>query len=212
MCFNAVNAHDVVGTVTHKNIMYHRTRQLQNARGFTLIEILVSTFVFLLVITTVSVVFSSEILAYRSAKAIQRDLENAQFAINLIAKTLRTSTIISESLSRVHVYDFSQAECIEFRFQNDAVETRATAVTNGDFTTNGCGVAPNGNWASLTTGVVEGEFAVLPSSETPSKVIGQATISMTIYPPGGSSAPEDDKVRIQTTVSLRDYAAAGMTF
>jgi len=212
MCFNAVNAHDVVGTVTHKNMTHDSAKKGQNARGFTLVEILVSTFVFILVITMVSVVFSSEILAYRSAKAIQRDLENAQFTVNLIAKTLRTSTIISASSSQVRVYDFSQAECIEFRFQNNVVETRATAVTNDDFTTNGCGDAPSGSWASFTTGVVEGAFDVVSSSETPSKVIGQATISMTVYPPGGSSAPEDDKVRIQTSVSLRDYAEAGITF
>lgn len=194
--------------------MHHTTQKQQTntAGGFTLIEVLVSTFVFLLVITTVSVVFGKEITAYRSAKAIQRDLENAQFAINLVAKTLRTSTVISASSSQVRVYDFSQAECIEFRFQNNAVDTRTESVSNDEFTNNGCGGAPGGGWSTLTTGVVEGEFSVVPSQETPSKIVGQTTISMKVYPPGGSGAPEGDVVRIQTTVSLRDYAEAGITF
>jgi prepilin-type N-terminal cleavage/methylation domain-containing protein len=64
-----------------------------NRNGFTLIELLVSVFVFLLIMLAVVTIFIREVEAFRNAKDSQRSLENAQFAMNFVAKTLRTSIV-----------------------------------------------------------------------------------------------------------------------
>ena len=57
-------------------------------------EMMVSIFIFLLMMTAIVQIFAQQIRAYRHARTVQGDMENAQFAMNYISKTLRTATVV----------------------------------------------------------------------------------------------------------------------
>jgi len=118
-------------------------------KGFTLIEMMVSIFIFAIMMTSIAGIFARQISSYKKTRIMANDLENAQFALNYIAKTLRTSSIIGEGTSAggtalldkqqngaewendfwatpinedkgLIVYDFSQEACIIFTFRDSA--------------------------------------------------------------------------------------------
>ncbi len=116
---------------------------MKKRKGFTLIELMVSIFIFLIIMTAIVAIFARQIQAYRHARVSQGDLENAQFAMNYMAKTLRTATVLGRnnedlrdpaqfesvqgdaddfSLLRIDgsnklvLYDFSQELCMRFYF------------------------------------------------------------------------------------------------
>jgi Tfp pilus assembly protein PilW len=66
----------------------------KKSKGLSLLEVMVSMGVFSLMMVSVAGIFSSSIASYRFNKVIERDLENAQFVMNDIAKQLRTSTVV----------------------------------------------------------------------------------------------------------------------
>jgi prepilin-type N-terminal cleavage/methylation domain-containing protein len=85
----------------------------QKSAGFTLIEVMVALFVFLIIMLAMSQTFTQTFAGYRNVKAVQRDVENAQFALNLMAKELRTSTWSAPRLQR-WCFMISQSICFEY--------------------------------------------------------------------------------------------------
>lgn len=171
--------------------------------GFTLVEVLVAVFIFALMMTTISGVFAKVVRAHRDAKVIQKSLESAQYAMNLMVKTLRTSSIVDfdeSSPNKIRVYDYSQQKCVEYEFSEDDLiyrsgdaDDKEACESLGSFLTN----------SNLIEDSVNSVFfdAVASSNAVGNEAMGKATVSLTIS--------ENDKVlHIQSSVSLRDYAQA----
>lgn len=182
--------------------------QKRNNRGFTLIEMMVAMFMFAILIAAVSQIFTSAFSGYRDAKAVQRDLETAQFSINTIAKELRTSTVVSASGSQssVKFYDYSQATCFQYRISGGNLQV-ARSGTPADVSE--CDSFNLSSFTAIAHGIVSGGFFVTPSepvSGTPPAGgrVGTVTVSLEI----GESAVH--RARIQTSVSLRDYSYVGL--
>ena len=125
---------------------------IKNKKGFTLIEMMVSIFIFALIMASIAGIFGRQISSYKQTRIMANDLENAQFAINYISKTLRTASIIGYGTGNVYtnlmdeiksgsnntddffskdldsnvsliIYDFSQEACIKFTFK-EAIENK----------------------------------------------------------------------------------------
>ena len=64
-------------------------------KGFTLIELLIAAAVFTYVVTSVSALFATALDLQRRASAVQKIEENAQFALESIAREVRVSTVLS---------------------------------------------------------------------------------------------------------------------
>lgn len=172
-----------------------------NRKGFSMVEVMVALFITIIVMMTAVGIFSKSVYGLRNAKAVQKDLENAQYAMNLMAKTLRTSSVVSSSgspIKNIRIYDHSQGKCIGYRIDTNSLEY---AENTGVVTELGC-VAYALTFADLTTGFVDGVFTVVPSS---SATRGKVTVSLKICPESGCGGNPKDEVKIQTTVSLRDY-------
>ncbi len=177
-------------------------------KGFTLVELIMAIFVFSLLMTAVTGIFVKLYWSYRNAKAIQRDAENAQFALNMMAKTLRTSRIIipatnSSAAADITVYDYSRPsfKCIRYRFNAGSLQTGSFDAADEA----SCSVSDQ-NLAPMTTGIVTGQFNIIQNSVS---AVGKVTISMEVCPPGGCSGGDiSDRVRIQSAVSLRNYTEA----
>jgi len=188
-------------------------KKTNNAKknGFTLIEVLVSIFIFSLLMVVTFDFFSSSVFGYRNSKAIQRDLESAQYAMNIMTKTLRTSKVIDSNLNMIRVYDYSRktgtGKCIVYQFSGDKLVSGSSNVADTNETL--CTSALLIQTKEITASYINNfEFNVVPSSATSSpKMVGRVTISAEVCATlncAGTVYGEKDVARIQSTVSLRN--------
>ncbi len=171
-------------------------------RGFSLIELLVSLFVFGVVMIGVSNVFTQTFTSYRYAKNLQRDVENMQFIMSALSKEIRISTIVSPTDSTtntnsVQFYQHAQGVCVKYRINNRTLEVaRENSVSVA-----ACRAATLSGFTTISTGDISGGFDVSPSSNSPRKV-GRVTMAFRIQ-------QETHSAVIQSTVSLSDYGSEG---
>src|SRR3989344_6362119 len=180
-------------------------RKNPKLKGFTLIEIMVAMFAFTLIITASSQIFTRAFAGYRNTKYIQRDIENAQFILNSIAKELRTSSIVNPAsggpttVTSVKFYDPSQGICFNYRITGGNLEVpKANSTGVSD-----CRSLSLGGYSVVSTGTVTGDFYVRPSDDSP-LVVGKITIALQVREGSAHTAT------IQTTASLRDYGNVGL--
>lgn len=177
------------------------------SRGFTLLETLIAIFMFSAVMMSVTVYFVNIAKTNKNSKLLQQNLEDVSFAMNRIAKVLRTSAVVkpvsSSSVQTIRVYDYSQGKCIEYKFfREEMIERVASEIVHGD-PLSWCESRPSGNFnenAIVSTGngaSLSGTFFAVPSDDSPITV-GRVTMNATITRGALSST-------IQTSVSLRNY-------
>lgn len=173
----------------------------KNRSGFTLIEVMVSVAIFLVVMAATSYIFTRAFAGYKETKALQHDIENAQYVLNLLAKELRTSSVVSASgvSNRVKFIDYSQNICFAYRINGGNLQV--VKVAAGSFADcRDSMIETSTAYTTISTGVVTGNFSVRLSDPTAgSKKVGKVTTSLVIREGTAHVA------RIQTTVSLRDF-------
>lgn len=184
-------------------------------KGFTLVEVLVSTFIFVIIMSGIIIIFTRQSASFSFLREQHRNIENAQFAMNSISKILRTSSVadVSSDGKTLYVYSYSHEggkPC--FRF-----DTRGGTISVAQVPANGASVPSCGEdirYASateldLTTGFVAGSFVVRKTQRedpaTPSineMEVGLITMSLRVQ---DDSTPSSRPTVLQTSVSLRDY-------
>ncbi len=174
-----------------------KKQNLKSKKGFTLLEVIVALFVFSLVIASSTVVFANMFKGVSSARQIQQNLDNIQHTMNLMAKTFRTSTVVSGSgtTTDLTVYDYSQGKCIRYRFNGGNLQRTQTSTS---FSTS-CNAGSD--WKNISTGNVSGNFYVTASSD--GNMVGKITTSIVL-------THNNQTVQTQTTSSLRDYTISGI--
>lgn len=188
--------------------------------GFTLIEMIIAIGIFSVIMLAVGAAFASGAFSYRGSKELQKNVESAQYAMNTMAKHLRTSTIVSpdmpdDDVSAIVFYDYSSDRCFEYRVGGDRLQARrvsASDPSDAEQSVDDCRAsgASGGEWADMTSGEVEGSFRVTPSDDGESggdQRIGRVTIQLTVRNEGSTS--DHFETFVQTTVSLRDYGYVG---
>lgn len=178
---------------------------LRTVSGFTLAEVLISLFVFSLMMVAVAQIFGTAFSGYRSTRAIQRDIDNAQYSLNIIGKELRTSSVVvpvsgPSDVQAIQFYDHSQGRCIRYRISGGNLQVASSAVAD----VAACAALSLGSFTNISTGVISGSFKVIPSATTPLLVVGKVTVSLDI------SEGSAHHALIQTTVSLRDFGNIGL--
>lgn len=177
-------------------------------RGFTLLEIIVALFVFSIAMVAVTAIFASFISANRTTKNTQKALEDAEQAMNIMTKEIRTSSVAFTSGSPVTtlgILEYSDPagpQCIGYRFNGTNIQyTAPVAVASGLPTdcTQAVLTAAGATYANLiNTPITGGSFIVTPSAP---QTVGKVTILMSVTA-GTIQTP------IQGTVSLRDYSVS----
>lgn len=184
-------------------------------RGFTLVEMMVSIAVFMIIVSSMSATFSSGFSSYGNSRELQRNLETAQYAMNTLAKYLRTSTVVASSSSDIVFYDYSSKRCIQYQFDGSVLRARwveiptitKTAGKSNVKTQCTAGVLAPYGWSNMTssTGYITGQFVGDLSSQGPPRHMGRVTILFSVKKDASSSM----RANMQTTVSLRDYEYVG---
>ncbi len=205
-------------------------------KGLSLIEVVASIGVFSLMMVAVAGIFSSSISSSRANRVVERNLENAQFVMNEMAKELRTSTVFGTVLdgtftsgedtfasplvgSKIRFYDYSQSLCLEYQYDNSngATAIRKRSNTLGTFVADtldadcvsALSTAP---WTAMspTPGYTSPSFMVVKSSDgggnSANARVGRVTMIFVVK----ATATAPQSVTLQTTVSLRDYANSGI--
>ncbi len=172
----------------------------KNSKGFTLIETLIAVLLFSLLSVMVSGVFSSFLKNYTESKKTLQGVEGGQFAMNLMAKTIRVSDVKAEGTNILQVYDFSQAKCLKYSWDSVGKKMQASYSTEaGQGTVDKCAFTSMGGAQDLTAADVQSaSFKVVPSTPT---TLGFVIIALTIKDDTQTSAP----MQIQMAVSLRNY-------
>lgn len=187
--------------------------------GFSLIELLIVIFLVSLLMTAVTGIFLYMFNSYRTIRTMQKDVESAQFALNTMTKTLRTSTIMvpngSSALedtsnpydtSIVRAYDYSTGKCFVYSFDAGTKTLRSGSGSPSNTDTpekarQSCNFSTI-SLSPLVTGKVEGNFHVVPSlydADVANRRVGRVTVGMKVATDAGHP------VDIQSTVSLHDY-------
>lgn len=190
---------------------------LERQGGFTLLEMLLSMFVFALMMMAVTGIFASGFSSYRNARESQRALEQAQQAIDTMGKYLKTSSIAgntyqSAGSATLLFFDYSQGKCFLYQVNGNVLQMASTNTLTraqcDNYTANG-----GADFVSLTTGSIANAkpFAYAMSKDpvvannTPNR-IGEVTVTLDVRSAATATIPNV----IQTTLSLRDYTESGV--
>lgn len=184
--------------------MMHMYSRKEKRKAFSLIEVMVSLFIFTIVMVATSQIFVQTFASYRYTRNLQRDIENAQFLMAILSKELRTGTIVAPNgatsrASSVQFFDHSQQLCLSYRFSGGGLEVASTSVGSAN-TCNSTNFVTS-NYKMVSTGTVTGSFDITPSSSSP-RTVGKVTTALLIK--NGTH-----QASIQSTVSLRDYGPEG---
>jgi prepilin-type N-terminal cleavage/methylation domain-containing protein len=174
------------------------------SKGFTLLELLISVGILSLLMLTTSTIFVRSFSSYQSTKELENSITDAQFLMNLLAKELRTSTVVSPSssgtTSSITFFEYSKSQCIQYRFSGERLEVaRANAPD-----VSSCSSGSVGSFSPVGLSSISGSFTVVPSRPSGPQRVGQVTMSMSV------DAGDAGTVDIQTTTSLRDYGYVGL--
>jgi Tfp pilus assembly protein PilV len=164
-------------------------------RAFSLLELLIAMFIFVLIITTVIATFGKMFKYNKTIRATETNMEEVGTAFELMAKTMRMSSkLVASGSSAIYMYNNSQGICVSYRFNASNLEM-ATSGSVSDNTQCGVGSSNYGTYTILAKNISSGKFAVTPTSTSPTMQIGKATIM----------AKLTDGNIMQTSVSFRDY-------
>lgn len=182
--------------------------KIKNKKGYTFLEVIVSVSIFVIIIAASTDAFSNLFNNYRKIRDFQESIENVQFAMSEIAKVLRTSSIVDDGNSFVQAFDYSQEICVRYeinggqlmRAYDDSMATSIDPLSD-------CSAR---NFAAdeflkMTTGSISGSFSTVSSSSVVgSEEVGKVTIMLNIQ------KGDSELIKLQSSVSLRDYEKAGI--
>ncbi|MFZ1626680.1 MAG: prepilin-type N-terminal cleavage/methylation domain-containing protein [Candidatus Moraniibacteriota bacterium] len=188
--------------------MSFRTKQ----SAFSLLEVVMAMAAFTIIMLGTIQIMAQGSKSYRGTKAIQTSLESAQFALNTMAKELRTSSVVSWSTGAttdIIFFDYSQNRCVQY-FVNlvpGTLSKRTHTFANADPNVNRASCAAYGFGAEalqiVVSDVTNRALRVDPSTPMPNPHVGRVTLTLQV---GGAGA----EAIVQTTVSLRDFNYIGI--
>ena len=192
-----------------KSSSFRRTKR--NRRGFTLLEMLLAVFIFSLVMITVVALFTRFVTFQKRSRSIQRNMENSVYVMELMAKMLRTSSVVScnnftrstcnAQESSIEIYDYSQNKCIRFYSQNNIIKMGSAVTPRANCSSSGVSLVSTDLANNFISNL---DFRAIKTDDAASRV-GKVTISLEVCSNGTCSGAENDRANLQTTVSLRDY-------
>jgi len=167
--------------------MNKRSQKLKE-KGFTLLEIIISTALLAIIMGGI-VSFGIDTLNSQSrSRSVQSALENAHFAIEVMNKRLRTSSVDAEnsSESKVCFKDNVDDKDYCYQFDNNKLQVNGVDLVGSD------SVAVDGSFEFSKSDVDLGDR-------------GFVRISLEISYEGNGSSNKKEAINLQSMVSLRDY-------
>lgn len=189
-------------------------------KGMSFVEAILSIFIFSLIMLAVTTIFTGSFKGYKKSEKMAKNIENAQYAMNLMAKTLRTSSILDCSptacgaspveATEIRFFDHSQPLCGKYVFANGKVMAYRSDATITDSAS--CVTTTNFTGQDMLNVYAPGKFRVVGSATVSptDKRMGKVTIQMEVCSNANCTGINNDKAFLQTTSSLRDYGTVDL--
>lgn len=201
----------IINTKNEKKMLASSFRWIgEDKRGFTLLELLISVFIFSLVMVIVTSLFTRIVAFNKRSRSIQQNMEDVRFAMELMAKTVRTSSVVScnnfnhpicnAQESSIEVYDYSQNKCIRFYLKSKRIRMDSAATDRANCRS---GVTLTG--IDLVDNFVMNLDFRATKTDNASSQVGKVTISAEVCSTASCTGVENDRANLETTLSLRDY-------
>lgn len=181
--------------------MTNQQIRIKNKKGFSLLEMLIAMFIFVLIILASVSVFAAINKSRRDIKSKQQNIETASAAMELMAKSIRMNTAARNvGTGRMEFYNAQSGRCTRYDFNASTKILRYSTATPEEEGTppvtifESCidGSVPYGSYVNLvSTGLQDVRFDVVESDED---TIGRAIINMKL-----------NDIWLQNSVSFRDY-------
>lgn len=168
--------------------------------GFSLVELLVATFIFSLIVVTAISVFLNVYSNQNRVRKIQQGVEASRTAMELMAKNIRMGAIdgsYSAESDHIYFYNYSQGKCITYSIQDNKIKFKELSVKRIDQPD--CSTASYGQLSDLVSvdNIESLNFKITKSFYGESNpLVGRVTMVIKV---------EDSNEPAQTTISLRDY-------
>lgn len=190
-------------------------KQASTQSGFTLFEVMISIFMFSVIMVAASNIFAQSVQSYRYARASQQTMEDMQFAMNRVAKSLRTSSVQSVGTGgqNIVIYDYSRegGACIRYTFTTgSAILEEVNLLSYEDTDAISCSFGGGTTSATITKKPVAGQFSATaseykdPHDSGDTGAVGRVTMVIVGEDSVGAA------MHLQTSVSLRDYDQSGL--
>lgn len=177
-------------------------------KGFTLVETLVSMFIFLLMMLLLSGSFSNFLKEFATSKKEQKMLENSQYTLSLMEKTIRTSVVSTASGTnylnfdgvdgkKIKLFDNSQSKCLAYVF--DQINKKIVLLSKDGNNIDDCDDFSSGYSLSDLTANNILDVSVEGWVSSPG-VPGRISVALTIKDPNHAN-----KINIGMTASLRSF-------
>lgn len=172
--------------------------------GFSLVEMIISIFIFSILMMMISGTFAGFYRNYSKQKKAQKDIENAQYVLNFMAKRLRTSYIDNASTTfdlraiPLDTYDYSQGQCIRYSLGND--EIIKYAISSSSTGPSGCNFS-GGTPVNLSSDNINSARVYVEPSAGNNK--GKVTVVLYVQQDITSPGQVTSEIPIQSSVSLR---------
>ena len=177
-------------------------------KGFSLIEMIISIFVFSILMMMIAGTFAGFYRNYSKQKKAQKDIENAQYILNFMAKRLRTSVIVSSPSgagnsqgvpltkdNTLDTYDYSQGQCIRYSLDEKIMKYSLSFAAKPD----DCSFS--NTYQSLSSNNINRAHVYVVSSGGGDK--GKVTIVLYVQQDTASPGQDTSEIPIQSSVSLR---------
>jgi len=177
--------------------------------GFSLIEMIISIFIFSILMMMIAGTFAGFYRNYSKQKKAQKDIENAQYILNFMAKRLRTSTIISSPtgagnpqgapLGSLDTYDYSQGQCVRYHLNGGIMQYSLSTPADPASPSTSC--AFGGTPMNLSSNNINSARVYVEPSAGNNK--GKVTIVLYVQQDITSPGQDTSEIPIQSSVSLR---------
>ncbi|EKD58524.1 MAG: hypothetical protein ACD_56C00110G0017 [uncultured bacterium] len=182
-----------------------------NRKGFSLPETLVAILIFSIVMTMLSGSFASFLKVHIAEKNNQKALEGAQYALNLMEKTIRTSVLSTTNGStlvfagadqgKIKLFDNSQSKCLAYLYDSAEMKIKMLTKVTSDVDIDGCGNFSDGY---VTTDLTAANIISVAADGKVSSVGDPGKISISLTVKEGNGQP----MVVGTTASLRAFDPA----
>lgn len=214
----------------------------EKKEGATLLEVIISIFIFSLIMVSIMQIFGSSFLIYRKARITQKNVEEGQHVINEMTKVLRTSSIVQcfdltgsndgcdntyveqpDYYKKIRWFNHSNNICGEYEFFEEEnpkkiisrvlVEDESGAPMDFDRCKAAIYVTEVNEY--ILSRLHQGRFTVFQSrtySEPEFNRVGRVVILFRICESDSCVEAPGDQIWLQNTVTLRDYEQSGVRF
>jgi len=173
--------------------------KIKKQKGFSLLELLVAIFIFSVAVLVASIIFAKSMQTYRNSNNIQNNLENAQFALNLMAKVIRQGQAVEVLSGNKEIKLYDGEKCRGYKFDGDNKLKTGSSSGLCDSSTITYNETLVENVDKKVSKFILKETDLVNSP----KQVGLVTIFIKLC--SDTACLKSDKMTLQTSVSLRNY-------